>query len=56
MYSDKEVEDLVETIMRATNCGSYEAYTDEKAREKWKKFVTEEEVNDDETVVRECGR
>lgn len=56
MQSAKEVDDLVETIMRCTNCGSYEVYADEKTREKWKKFVTEEEVKNDETVVRECGR
>lgn len=56
MYSDKEVEDLVETIMRATNCESYEVYCDEKIRDKYRKFIKDEEVNNDETVVRECSR
>lgn len=53
MLSDKDIEDLVETIMRMSNNGDYAKYMDEQARAKWRKFLKEEEVKKDETVVRE---
>lgn len=53
MLSDKEIDDLVETIMRYSNTDNYDAYTDEETRAKWRKFLKEEEVKKDETVVRE---
>lgn len=51
MLSEKELEDMVETIMRSSNTGSYDTYSDEEIREKWRKFLKEEEVRKDETVV-----
>lgn len=50
--SEQDIEALVETIMR-TRYGRYEDYANEEERAYWRKFLTEEEVNKDETVVRE---
>ena len=47
---NQQVEDLVETIMRAMGYNDYDMYNNEELRAKWRKFVRCEEH---ETVVRE---
>lgn len=49
--TEQEIDDLVETIMR-TRYGKYEDYANEKEREYWRKFLTEDK-NKNDTMVRE---
>lgn len=49
--SEKELDDLVETIMRSYYMGSYEKYNNEEIRNQWKKRLRSD--NDGETLVRE---
>ncbi len=46
-----ESEALLETVMRSLGLASYDAYTDEELREKYRKILKEESDTKNETVV-----